>query len=229
MGDDFVRDAPKILSFKDKLLNHSEEEDEDIVLNQGDISIGLNEKVPTVDFSSHVIDTLNKKMGLLEDLDYQNALLIGPWMIFGHYLTVQPWTLAFKPHEHVVNQMKLDRALSGASPHPPRFKFLASWICHPVSKELFGNLALRLDLRLHRYVQDGNPAMELDVFGGIGRGKEGYYVGLTVSNRDLNSTSMIPPMIFSSIWKCPSEKTLKRFASRRSSCGFKNLPLIGCA
>ncbi|KAI9098006.1 hypothetical protein K1719_025777 [Acacia pycnantha] len=126
MGDDSITDAPKIPSFKDKLLNHSEEEDEDIVLNQGDVSIGLNGKVPTVDFASHVIDTLNKKMRLSvvvkllgrkigyrylrsqlqslwkpsgqiklidlnddcflvrfqEDLDYQNALLTGPWMIF---------------------------------------------------------------------------------------------------------------------------------------------------
>ncbi|KAI9076621.1 hypothetical protein K1719_041386 [Acacia pycnantha] len=38
-------------------------------------------------------------------MDYQNALLNGPWVIFGHYLTVQPWSPSFKPHEHVVNQI----------------------------------------------------------------------------------------------------------------------------
>ncbi|KAI9119468.1 hypothetical protein K1719_009344 [Acacia pycnantha] len=40
-----------------------------------------------------------------EDLDYQNALLSGPWMIFRHYLTVQPWTPSFKPQDHVINQV----------------------------------------------------------------------------------------------------------------------------
>ncbi|KAI9081452.1 hypothetical protein K1719_036598 [Acacia pycnantha] len=144
--------TPQIPSFKDKLLNSEpieEEEEEDIVLNQGDVSIDLNGKIPTVDFASHVIETLNKKMGLTvvvkllgrrigyrhlrsqlrslwkpsgqfklidlhddcflvrfqDDLDYQHALLTGPWMIFGHYLTVQPWTPAFRPQDHVVNQV----------------------------------------------------------------------------------------------------------------------------
>ncbi|KAI9123882.1 hypothetical protein K1719_005182 [Acacia pycnantha] len=143
--------TPQIPSFKDKLLNSEpmEEEEEDIVLNQGDVSIDLNGKIPTVDFASHVIETLNQKMGLTvvvkllgrrigyrhlrsqlqslwkpsgqfklidlhddcflvrfqDDLDYQHALLTGPWMIFGHYLTVQPWTPAFRPQDHVVNQV----------------------------------------------------------------------------------------------------------------------------
>ncbi|KAI9086614.1 hypothetical protein K1719_031208 [Acacia pycnantha] len=143
----------KIPSFKDKLLNsdsrNPEVEDDDIVLSQGDVSIGLNGNIPTVDFSSHVIEVLNKKMGLAvvvkllgrkigyrqlrsqlqnlwkptgqmklidldedcflvrfqDDLDYQNALLSGPWVLFGHYLTVQPWTPSFTPHNHVINQV----------------------------------------------------------------------------------------------------------------------------
>ncbi|KAI9125145.1 hypothetical protein K1719_003761 [Acacia pycnantha] len=126
------------------------EEEDDIVLNKGDVSIGLNGNIPTVDFASHVIETLNKRMGLAvvvkllgrkmgyrqllrnqlhnlwkpasqiklinldedcflvrfqDDLDYQNALLSGPWVIFGHYLTVQPWTPSFKPHNHVINHV----------------------------------------------------------------------------------------------------------------------------
>ncbi|KAI9113491.1 hypothetical protein K1719_015418 [Acacia pycnantha] len=40
-----------------------------------------------------------------DDMDYQNALLTGPWMVYGHYLTVQPWTPSFKPHDHVINQV----------------------------------------------------------------------------------------------------------------------------
>ncbi|KAI9097692.1 hypothetical protein K1719_025463 [Acacia pycnantha] len=156
MGDDMANvapTAPKIPSFKDKLLNSdsnpSREDEDDITLPQGDVSIGLNRKIPTVDFASHVIDTLNKKMGLTvvvkllgrkigychlrmhlqslwkpsgqfklidlhkdcflvrlqDDLDYQNAFLTGPWMIFGHYLTVHPWMPSFRPQDHVVNQV----------------------------------------------------------------------------------------------------------------------------
>ncbi|KAI9077148.1 hypothetical protein K1719_040970 [Acacia pycnantha] len=143
----------KAPSFKEKLLNSlsesPEEEEEDITIKQGDVSIGLNGNIPTVDFASHIIDTLNKKMGLAvvikllgrkigfrplrnqlqnlwkptsqikiidlhddcflvkfqDDLDYQNALLSGPWVIFGHYLSVQPWTPSFKPQNYVINQV----------------------------------------------------------------------------------------------------------------------------
>ncbi|KAH1064012.1 hypothetical protein J1N35_028999 [Gossypium stocksii] len=28
-------------------------------------------------------------------LDYNNALSNGPWVVFGHYLTVQPWSAQF--------------------------------------------------------------------------------------------------------------------------------------
>ncbi|KAI9084807.1 hypothetical protein K1719_033213 [Acacia pycnantha] len=153
MDDNNVDPNVKTSSFKDKLLNLDskapEDEDDDIVLKQGDVSIGLNGNIPTVDFANHILETLNKKMGLAvvvkllgrkigyrqlrtqlqniwkptgqiklidldedcflvrfqDNMDYQNALLIGPWMIFGHYLTVQPWTPSFKPHDHVINQV----------------------------------------------------------------------------------------------------------------------------
>ncbi|KAI9113085.1 hypothetical protein K1719_015610 [Acacia pycnantha] len=155
MDDKDTSVAPdvKAPSFKEKLLNldskAAEEEDDDIVLNHGDISIGVTGNIPTVDFANHVLETLNKKMGLAvvvkllgrrigyrqlrsqlqniwkpagqlkltdldedcylvrfqDDLDYQNAFLTGPWMVYGHYLTVQPWTPSFKPHDHVINQV----------------------------------------------------------------------------------------------------------------------------
>ncbi|KAI9086987.1 hypothetical protein K1719_031148 [Acacia pycnantha] len=154
MKSEGVEARIKAPSFKDKLLNSdpnkpNEETGEDITLGQGDVSIGLNGNIPTVNFASHVLDTLNKKMGLAvvvkllgrrvgyrhlrnqiqnlwkptghlklididddcflvkfqEDLDFQNALLNGPWMIFGHYLTVQPWSPSFRPQDHVINQV----------------------------------------------------------------------------------------------------------------------------
>ncbi|KAI9125686.1 hypothetical protein K1719_003104 [Acacia pycnantha] len=154
MRDDNIATGQKVPSFKDKLLNNScpdtlEEAEDDLVLHEGDVSIGLTGSIPTVDFATHVLETLNQKMGLAvviklmgrkigfrqlrsrlqsiwklsgpfklvdleddcflvrfrEDLDYQNVLLNGPWMIFGHYLTVQPWSPSFKTHEHVFHQV----------------------------------------------------------------------------------------------------------------------------
>ncbi|KAI9073708.1 hypothetical protein K1719_044332 [Acacia pycnantha] len=153
IGEPHANVNTNVPSFKDMLLNADSknpvEEEDDIVLNKGDVSIGLNGTIPTVDFASHVIETLNKRMGLAvvvkllgrkmgyrqlrnqlhnlwkptgqiklidldedcflvrfqDDLDYQNALLSGPWVIFGHYLTVQPWTPSFKPQNHVINHV----------------------------------------------------------------------------------------------------------------------------
>ncbi|KAI9086476.1 hypothetical protein K1719_031560 [Acacia pycnantha] len=117
--------------------------------NPGDVSIGFNGNVPTVDFANHVLEAMNQRIGLAvvvkllgrrigyrhlrtqlqnlwkpigqlkiidladdcylvrfsEDIDYQNALLSGPWMVFGHYLTVQPWSPSFRSHEHTIHQI----------------------------------------------------------------------------------------------------------------------------
>ncbi|XP_028803235.1 uncharacterized protein LOC114758351 [Neltuma alba] len=37
---------------------------------------------------------------LSNERDYTEVLLGGPWVIFGHYLTVQPWTPDFSPWTH---------------------------------------------------------------------------------------------------------------------------------
>ncbi|KAI9093683.1 hypothetical protein K1719_027132 [Acacia pycnantha] len=145
--------ANPVPSFKDKLLNSDttapDEDDPDFLLRQGDVAIGLNGNIPTVDFASHVLEALNKRIGLAvvvkllgrrigyrylhsklqslwkpsgqlkltdlhddcflvrfnDDMDYQNALLNGPWVIFGHYLHVQPWSPSFRPQEHVIDQI----------------------------------------------------------------------------------------------------------------------------
>ncbi|KAI9105114.1 hypothetical protein K1719_022830 [Acacia pycnantha] len=115
----------------------------------GDVAIGLNGNIPTVGFASHILEALNKRIGLAvvvkllgrkiryrylhsklqslwkpsgqlklidlhddcflvrfnDDMDYQNALLNDPWVIFGHYLHVQPWSPSFRPQEHVIDQI----------------------------------------------------------------------------------------------------------------------------
>ncbi|KAI9115727.1 hypothetical protein K1719_013396 [Acacia pycnantha] len=95
------KEAP---SFKDKLLNSvsktADEDEDEISIAQGDVSIGTNGQLKLIDLDEECFLVRFK-----DDMDYQNALLNGPWMIFGHYLTVQPWTPSFKPHEHVINQV----------------------------------------------------------------------------------------------------------------------------
>ncbi|KAI9126211.1 hypothetical protein K1719_002632 [Acacia pycnantha] len=68
MGDNPAASSPKIPSFKDKLLNSDsnppDEEEDDFVLDHGDVSIGFKDNVPSVEFAPHVLKALNQKMGL---------------------------------------------------------------------------------------------------------------------------------------------------------------------
>ena len=40
-----------------------------------------------------------------DDIDYQDALINGPWVIFGHYLSVKPWYPDFNPRLHKINEI----------------------------------------------------------------------------------------------------------------------------
>ncbi|KAI9076054.1 hypothetical protein K1719_041988 [Acacia pycnantha] len=62
-----VRQGIPVPSFKYELLNvetDNQEEVEEVVLGQGDVVLGMNGGIPTVNFTNHVLDTLNKGMGL---------------------------------------------------------------------------------------------------------------------------------------------------------------------
>ena len=39
------------------------------------------------------------------EADFHHALTSGPWVIFGHCLSVQPWTPSFNPHHHSVSRI----------------------------------------------------------------------------------------------------------------------------
>ena len=130
-------------------LGPLEDDADDLVLNQEDVVFGLNGNIPTVDFASHILDSLNKRMGFAvvvkllgrsigygalrskilslwkpkgrfqltdlhddcflvkfkDDMDFHNALSGGPWVIFGHYLSVQPWTPSFSPQNHKISEI----------------------------------------------------------------------------------------------------------------------------
>ncbi|MBA0842418.1 hypothetical protein Goarm_002242 [Gossypium armourianum] len=95
-------------------LNNSLEnkwEEDDIDLLDGDIRNEVIDGVPSIDFSDRVYSIIEESMSkLLMDikndyflakfesyLDYSNILSNGPWVIYGKYMMVQPWTNQFSP------------------------------------------------------------------------------------------------------------------------------------
>ncbi|PPR91458.1 hypothetical protein GOBAR_AA29230 [Gossypium barbadense] len=98
--------------------------DGDIVIEDGDILRSSINRIPTIDFSKLLRNILNIGYKVLYNrissfwkpsqpfrlmdiengyflvrfqnrVDYDLALTQGPWTVFGHYLTVQPWTIEF--------------------------------------------------------------------------------------------------------------------------------------
>ncbi|MBA0792918.1 hypothetical protein Gohar_017372 [Gossypium harknessii] len=114
-------------SWKDKLLggkssrylvssmNPSETFDGDFDFEDGDILRSTVYGIPAIGFSDRIKKILVKDMETtvvpfrLMDVemnatwfvfktdDYEMVLTQGPWVVFGHYLTVQPWTVDFNP------------------------------------------------------------------------------------------------------------------------------------
>ncbi|PPS02341.1 hypothetical protein GOBAR_AA18327 [Gossypium barbadense] len=84
--------------------------DGDFILLDDDIIRSTVNGIPTIDFSDRVKEILYKEMEMTVVLkllgqnisygnkeDYDDVLTQGPWIIFGQYLTVQPWTKDFSP------------------------------------------------------------------------------------------------------------------------------------
>ncbi|KAI9086450.1 hypothetical protein K1719_031534 [Acacia pycnantha] len=109
MTDSNTDSSIKIPSFKDKLQNSDSknlnEEDDDLILEKGEFPLASTEisQLSTLLTMSSTPST--KRWAWQWWSNCLNALLIGPWMIYGHYLTVQPWTPSFKPQDHVINQV----------------------------------------------------------------------------------------------------------------------------
>ncbi|MBA0580916.1 hypothetical protein Gorai_023115 [Gossypium raimondii] len=97
-------------SWKDKLLggkssrslvssmNPSETFDGNFDFEDGDILRSTVYGIPAIGFSDRIKKILVKDMEttVVTD-DYEMVLTQGPWVVFGHYLTVQPWTIDFNP------------------------------------------------------------------------------------------------------------------------------------
>ncbi|KAI9117977.1 hypothetical protein K1719_011119 [Acacia pycnantha] len=103
------------ISYQNKLLNvgHVNEDNRkqaEVVISDTDFKVAQEGEVPCIEFSNAIRDLLAKGMErcLLVDMersfyfatfdleeDYMKVLTGGPWMIYGAYLTVQPWSLEF--------------------------------------------------------------------------------------------------------------------------------------
>ncbi|KAI9087359.1 hypothetical protein K1719_030679 [Acacia pycnantha] len=103
------------ISYRNKLLNvgHVNEDNRkqaEVVISDTDFKVAQEGEVPCIEFSNAIRDLLAKGMErcLLVDMersfycatfdleeDYMKVLTGGPWMIYGAYLTVQPWSLEF--------------------------------------------------------------------------------------------------------------------------------------
>ncbi|MBA0679197.1 hypothetical protein Goari_010985, partial [Gossypium aridum] len=117
-------DQQPIMSFKDKLLGGGvafsgenlegsfEKNKSDFELMEIDVNMSMVNGIPAIAFSDRIKDILFKEMELTVILkllgrnisynfhdidDYNKVLIQGPWIIFGQYLTVQPWTKSFNP------------------------------------------------------------------------------------------------------------------------------------
>ncbi|MBA0614006.1 hypothetical protein Godav_014345 [Gossypium davidsonii] len=85
---------------------------DDFELKEGDTITEVVGGVPSVHFYDKARGLIEKKMTIqLMDLenefylvkfqgerDYMKALIVGPWLVFGQYLTVQPITLHTRPN-----------------------------------------------------------------------------------------------------------------------------------
>ncbi|KAK5840183.1 uncharacterized protein LOC108475156 [Gossypium arboreum] len=69
-----------------KVVRFEEGSDEDFILLDDDIIRSTVNGIPAIEFFDRVKEILSKEMEM-----------IGPWIIFGQYLTVQPWTKEFSP------------------------------------------------------------------------------------------------------------------------------------
>ncbi|KAI9073360.1 hypothetical protein K1719_044701 [Acacia pycnantha] len=67
--------------------------------------------------------------------DYTKVLIGGPWMIFGAYLIVQPWTIAFDPRtaklSNVVVQLRISVCLSATITKARREQLVDRWERNP--------------------------------------------------------------------------------------------------
>ncbi|MBA0856323.1 hypothetical protein Goshw_026739, partial [Gossypium schwendimanii] len=126
---DVVEDGFPNVSWRDKLVRNVEErglEDEIVVeskldIGEDDYTISTEDKYPKITFSKRIHEWIDRSMAktvvvvnldnnffmvkIGNQKDYDNALMGGPWMIYGHFLVVQPWSRDFITSESYPSKM----------------------------------------------------------------------------------------------------------------------------
>ncbi|MBA0570480.1 hypothetical protein Golob_004135, partial [Gossypium lobatum] len=111
------RDPPVGVSWRDKVLTKGNvdgekvsnlvvvEDNEDLEFLEGDVIKSTINGISLINFSDHIQYILVKDMELTvmvkfyhtAQLDFDKVLSWGPWIVYGQYLTVKPWTIDFNP------------------------------------------------------------------------------------------------------------------------------------
>ncbi|MBA0696253.1 hypothetical protein Goari_002825, partial [Gossypium aridum] len=81
------------------------EDNEDLEFLEGDVIKSTINGISLINFSDHIQYILVKDMELTvmvkfyhtAQLDFDEVLSWGPWIVYGQYLTVKPWTIDFNP------------------------------------------------------------------------------------------------------------------------------------
>ncbi|KAE8718339.1 hypothetical protein F3Y22_tig00110015pilonHSYRG00195 [Hibiscus syriacus] len=122
--------------------------DQDIVFQDGDVSIDRSGLYPVVQFSSWmhnaidhymresvIVCLLGRTIGywMLSGLPYGYYSKLGPWIIFGNYLIVQPWSRNFSTSDDHPSQIIVWIRLSGL-PYGYYSKFLFRLIASEIGK-----------------------------------------------------------------------------------------------
>ncbi|MBA0798803.1 hypothetical protein Gohar_009361 [Gossypium harknessii] len=78
-----------------------DEDDDDLDLFEDDIVRTSVNGIPAIEFSNRVNQLLIKDMEhTFQNFgDFERVLSQGPWIVYGQYLTVQPWSIEFNPSQ----------------------------------------------------------------------------------------------------------------------------------
>ncbi|KAK8523592.1 hypothetical protein V6N12_048109 [Hibiscus sabdariffa] len=108
MGCVASTDSRPLVSYKGMVIdgndpqsdnNHIDLDDDDIELCEDDVSYGFSDGIPPINFSDMVQSPEIKYYYLVKFSDLGDYLKVpnkGPWTIFGHYISVEPWSIDFQ-------------------------------------------------------------------------------------------------------------------------------------
>ncbi|KAI9088221.1 hypothetical protein K1719_029942 [Acacia pycnantha] len=112
-GDDTEMSEPGLNvgdSYRSKLLNGAQtrgfnQKQSEVNLTEEDYKVDREGVIPCIAFSSTIRALLAKVATFDLEEDYYKVLTGGPWMVYGAYLTIQPWSLEFDSKTAVVSKV----------------------------------------------------------------------------------------------------------------------------